>query len=189
AGTIIFVSHNRYLVNRLATSILELKTDGFDLYPGTYAEYLDHLGCDHLSGDDPTQTKTKPSRMLENKQNSGPKAKGSDKANQPEAQTTKTKAPQKSQPQDQIVRKKINQQLKPLQKESRAAEKLCEELEKDNENFNQTFSQPDYYSKTSPEMIKKQAAEKKECEEKLSWAYRKWETLNQEIETLKEKLQ
>jgi predicted RNA-binding Zn-ribbon protein involved in translation (DUF1610 family) len=61
---------------------------------------------------------------------------------------------------------------------------VCEDLEKENENFNQMFSQPDYYSSTSPETIKKQAAAKKECEEKLSWAYHKWEKLNQEIERL-----
>ena len=30
--------------------------------------------------------------------------------------------------------------------------------------------------------------EKKECEEKLAWAYRKWEKLNQEIETLQKEL-
>ena len=98
--------------------------------------------------------------------------------------TTPTKNRKKTQPQDKIARKKLNQQLKPLKKESSAAEKLCEDLEKENENFNQMFSQPDYYSSTSPETIKKQAAAKKECEEKLSWAYHKWEKLNQEIERL-----
>ena len=178
-GTIIFVSHNRYLVNRLATRVLELKVDGFDLYPGTYAEYLEQLGCDHLSGEDSSKTKASPTRMRELKE----KGSESNKAGKPSV-TTQTKNKKKSQPQDKIARKKLNQQLKPLKKESNAAEKLCEDLEKDNENFNNLFSQPDYYSTTSPETIKKQAVAKKECEEKLSWAYHKWEKLNQEIESL-----
>jgi len=180
-GSIIFVSHNRYLVNRLATRVLELKTDGFDLYPGTYAEYLEQLGCDHLSGDSPEKNKVKPTRMRESKEKIGGKI-------EPET-TDKAVRPQKSKkimPQDKTARKKFNQKLKPLKKESQAAEKLCEELEKENEKLNNLFSQPGYYANTPPETIKKQAAEKKECEEKLSWAYRKWEQLNQEIELLEE---
>ena len=184
-GTIIFVSHNRYLVNRLVTRVLELTVDGFDLYPGTYAEYLEHLGCDHLSGDDPGKTGAKPTRMRETKT-----------AAEPEPQTVtvnladanRKRQKNKNQSQDKIARKKLNQQLKPLKKESSTAEKLCEDLEKENEKLNLMFSQPDYYSTTSPEMIKKQAAEKKECEEKLSWAYHKWEKLNQEIEVLEKQL-
>ncbi len=180
-GTVIFVSHNRYLVNRLATRVLELKSDGFDLYPGTYAEYLEHLGCDHLSGDDPTKNKAKPTRMRE----TGTKPETESQTITVSSQTkNKNRHKNKNQPQDKIARKKLNQQLKPLKKESSAAEKLCENLEKENENFNRIFSLPDYYATTSSEMIKKQTAEKKECEEKLSWAYHKWEKLNQEIETL-----
>jgi ABC-type multidrug transport system ATPase subunit len=180
-GTIIFVSHNRYLVNRLATRVLELTVDGFALYPGTYAEYLEHLGCDHLSGDDPGKTGAKPTRMRETKT-----------AAEPEPQTVtvnladanRNRQKKKNQSHDKMARKKLNQQLKPLKKESGAAEKLCEDLEKENEKFNLMFSQSDYYSNTAPETIKKHAAAKKECEEKLSWAYHKWEMLNQEIEKL-----
>jgi ABC-type multidrug transport system ATPase subunit len=183
-GTIIFVSHNRYLVSRLATRVLELKIDGFDLYPGTYAEYLEQLGCDHLSGDDPSKTKATPTRMRDLKE----KESESSKPEKPGV-VTQTKNRKKSQPQDKIARKKLNQQLKPLKKESSVTEKLCEDLEKENDKLNNIFSQPDYYSTTSPETIKKQAAAKKECEEKLSWAYHKWEQLNQEIEKLEAEFQ
>jgi ATPase subunit of ABC transporter with duplicated ATPase domains len=50
-GTLILVSHNRYFVSRVATRILELKPDGFLDYKGTYAEYLEKYGTDHLSRD------------------------------------------------------------------------------------------------------------------------------------------
>lgn len=183
-GTIIFVSHNRYLVNRLATRVLELKSDGFDLYPGTYAEYLERLGCDHLSGDAPA--KSKPTRMRETKVQSANREKEAKAAPPPDKNSSKKRDPAQSR--DKIARKQLNRQLRPLKKESSAAEKLCEDLEKENEKFNQMFSHPDYYSTTAPEIIKKQAAEKKECEEKLSWAYHKWEKLNQEIETLEKQL-
>jgi len=39
-GTLIFVSHDRYFVERLATRIIEVGQGKATLYPGTYAEYL-----------------------------------------------------------------------------------------------------------------------------------------------------
>lgn len=50
-GTLILVSHNRYFVSHVATRIMELKPDGFLDYKGTYAEYLEKQGVDHLSRD------------------------------------------------------------------------------------------------------------------------------------------
>ena len=188
-GTIIFVSHNRYLVNRLATRVLELKSDGFDLFPGTYEQYLEHLGHDHLSGAVPVKPAS-PSRM---RKTDGEKAKEKKKEEKVSRESQKTAAKKRQgdnrQIQDKTQRKKLNNQLRPLKKESAAAETLCEELEKEKENFNQIFSQPDYYSKSSPELIKKQAAQLKECEEKMAWSYRKWEKLNQEIEVLQKELE
>jgi ATP-binding cassette subfamily F protein 3 len=41
-GTLVFVSHDRYFVERLATKILEVGNGTAVVYPGTYAEYLWH---------------------------------------------------------------------------------------------------------------------------------------------------
>lgn len=50
-GTLIFVSHNRWFVNALATRILELKPEGFEDFSGDYQDYLRHCGDDHLDVD------------------------------------------------------------------------------------------------------------------------------------------
>jgi ATPase subunit of ABC transporter with duplicated ATPase domains len=50
-GTIIFVSHDRWLVSRLATRIVEITPDGLQDFPGTYDEYLARCGDDHLDVD------------------------------------------------------------------------------------------------------------------------------------------
>ncbi len=42
-GTLVFVSHDRYFLNRLATSLLELTTDGAILHPYGFAEYLEKM--------------------------------------------------------------------------------------------------------------------------------------------------
>jgi len=42
-GTLIFVSHDRYFVERLATKIIELGHGQAIVYPGTYTEFLWHI--------------------------------------------------------------------------------------------------------------------------------------------------
>ncbi len=50
-GTVVFVSHDRWFVSEIATRILELTERGPRDFPGTYVEYLERLGDDHLDAD------------------------------------------------------------------------------------------------------------------------------------------
>ena len=52
-GTLIFVSHDRYFVERLATKIIEIGNGTALVYPGTYAEFLWHK--DHREEHSPDQ--------------------------------------------------------------------------------------------------------------------------------------
>lgn len=47
-GTIIFVSHDRWLVENLATRIIEITPEGIDDYLGTYLEFMARKNIDHL---------------------------------------------------------------------------------------------------------------------------------------------
>jgi ATPase subunit of ABC transporter with duplicated ATPase domains len=47
-GTLIFVSHDRHFVSQLATRILELRDDGVRDFRGSYEEYVEREGDDHL---------------------------------------------------------------------------------------------------------------------------------------------
>ncbi len=44
SGTVIFVSHDRYFVKKVATQILDMRTDGVTLYPFGYDDYIEHSG-------------------------------------------------------------------------------------------------------------------------------------------------
>ncbi len=48
-GTLILVSHNRYLVSALADRIFEIQPEGISDFFGSYEEYLQKQGTDHLS--------------------------------------------------------------------------------------------------------------------------------------------
>ncbi|NQZ95762.1 MAG: ATP-binding cassette domain-containing protein [Myxococcales bacterium] len=47
-GTLIFVSHDRWFVGQLATRIIEIAPSGINDFAGTYPEYLERCGDDHL---------------------------------------------------------------------------------------------------------------------------------------------
>jgi ATPase subunit of ABC transporter with duplicated ATPase domains len=47
-GTLIFVSHDRWFVGELATRVIEITDEGINDFPGTWAEYLERCGDDHL---------------------------------------------------------------------------------------------------------------------------------------------
>ncbi len=60
-GTLIFVSHDRYFVERLATKIIEVGNGTAVVYPGTYAEFRWHK--DHpLGQDEPEKPQARASR-------------------------------------------------------------------------------------------------------------------------------
>ena len=50
-GTLILVSHDRWFVGQLATRVIEISDKGIRDYRGSYDEYVDALGDDHLDAD------------------------------------------------------------------------------------------------------------------------------------------
>ena len=50
-GTLVFVSHDRWFVARLANRIVEITEEGITDYRGTYEEYVHTRGDDHLDVD------------------------------------------------------------------------------------------------------------------------------------------
>lgn len=50
-GTIVFVSHDRWFVDKLATRVLEITEEGINDFPGTYTEYVSKDQEDHLSAE------------------------------------------------------------------------------------------------------------------------------------------
>ncbi len=60
-GTVIFVSHDRYFVEKVGTMVLELRPDGYTFFEGNYADFIYRKGTDHL--EQPVSL----SKMLRNK--------------------------------------------------------------------------------------------------------------------------
>jgi ATPase subunit of ABC transporter with duplicated ATPase domains len=50
-GTLVFVSHDRWFVSQLASRIVEIRPQGLNDFRGTYEEYVERCGDDHLDAE------------------------------------------------------------------------------------------------------------------------------------------
>ncbi|HTJ80235.1 MAG TPA: ABC-F family ATP-binding cassette domain-containing protein [Polyangiaceae bacterium] len=93
-GTLIFVSHDRWFVSELATRIVEIEPDGVTSFPGTYEEYLERRGADHLSRErDGGKSATRPPQS-----SPAPKAPAPPKAHAPRPATPTPATPKPAAP-------------------------------------------------------------------------------------------
>ncbi|MBI4887741.1 MAG: ATP-binding cassette domain-containing protein [Acidobacteria bacterium] len=121
-GTLIFVSHDRYFVERLATKIVEIGHGSAVVYPGTYPEFLWHKEHPEQVTRHEAQG-PRPKRLKPEVQSPQPSTHGS----QPKAQGPKPDA-RETRKQDEAERRRKQRALDSLQKriaelESRIAER------------------------------------------------------------------
>jgi len=74
-GTLIFVSHDRWFVSQLSNRIVEITAEGLRSFEGSYAEYVEKCGDDHLDAD----TVVLKVRREKRRKKSDERSKGSDK--------------------------------------------------------------------------------------------------------------
>ncbi len=84
-GTIIFVSHDRYLLNKIATQILEVTKGGTKLYKGNYNDYLKEKEFEALLEATKAAPKVEPKKQYRTKQDRAEDAKRKQRAKELEA--------------------------------------------------------------------------------------------------------
>jgi ATP-binding cassette, subfamily F, member 3 len=143
-GTLIFVSHDRYFVERLATKIIEVGNGTALVYPGSYKEFLWHKAQPRSSGQDGRDRQDGKSRneQARQQQPSGARDQKSVKAAQP---PPKPKV-------DHAEKKRADAEARREQKAAHAKRAKIDELETkiaECENaikeIEQTMSAPGFY--------------------------------------------
>jgi ATP-binding cassette subfamily F protein 3 len=61
-GTVVFVSHDRYFIDGLATSVFEVEHGGVQVFPGNYADYLYRKQAEAASATAPVPAKSEPQK-------------------------------------------------------------------------------------------------------------------------------
>jgi ATPase subunit of ABC transporter with duplicated ATPase domains len=153
-GTLIFVSHDRWFVGRLATRILEISADGINDFRGTYDEYLERCGDDHLDAD---------AVVLK-------------------AKRDKKKSAAKPKPRSREEERAEQKRLKKLSQRRDQVTAEIEKAEARIHEINELFCDPTYFERTPQPEVRKREAEQKKLSAKVEELMAEWEELEGELE-------
>ena len=162
-GTLLFVSHDRWFVSRLANRILEISPKGLNDFKGTYEEYLEKCGDDHLDAE---------AVLLRVKRE---KKKAKEPA-RPNSSPGSAPAPKES-----AAEKKRRREL------SAERDRITTDLEKAEARIgaiNELFCDPSFFDRTPRGEVNKLENEQKSLKSKIDSLMSAWEGLEKELESL-----
>ncbi|MDO5145426.1 MAG: ABC-F family ATP-binding cassette domain-containing protein [Eubacteriales bacterium] len=148
-GTVFYVSHDRYFINRTATRILDLSPEGIVNYKGNYTYYLEQKEAGNVEADSDSVT-------------SLPK--------ESDAPVLSSKEDWKKSREEAARQRKIENEIKKLEKE-------IARLEEENEQIKEEMSRPDIA--TDVERLMELSTSYEKNEEQLLTLYEHWEELSE----------
>jgi ATPase subunit of ABC transporter with duplicated ATPase domains len=156
-GTLIFVSHDRWFVSQLADRIVEISPKGLQDFPGTYEEYIDRLGDDHLDAEAVLRVK----RAQQKKAKAGTNGDGAPLSERDRLSRQKTLAKRR----DELTAK-------------------VEKAESRIHEINELFCDPTFFDRTSREQVKKLEQEQKRLSTEVDGLMGEWEGVETELTAL-----
>lgn len=156
SGTVLYVSHDRYFINRTASRILELENGSFTGYLGNYDYYLEKKAENTLS-------------VPETDGASPPAAGGSREGNPSSSAASSLKQDWQSQKEALAAQRKKENALKRCESE-------IERLEKRSMEIDEEMTRPDVC--TNVAKLQELAREKEQIEENLLLQMEEWESLS-----------
>ena len=163
-GTVLYVSHDRYFINKTATRILELFENRFDNYIGDYDYYLEKKEDVRKYG----------GSVLDASANS-------QKARTSAVQNPEIKSEQKT---DWELQKEYKKNLQKLQRDLKSTEEEIQKLEARNEELDDDYMNPDIAADVGRLMELHKEHEKNDA--RLGDLYENWETISEQLEELKQ---
>jgi len=155
-GTLLFVSHDRWFVQQLATHIVEITPQGLRDFAGTYEEYLERCGDDHLDAE----------AVLLRVRREKRKAK--------EAESARAG---RSDGETQRLRKKLAARRDQLTAEIERAEQRIHAI-------NESFCDPRFFESTPREKVRKMESEQGQLSTKIAAWMSEWERVESELAAL-----
>jgi ABC-type glutathione transport system ATPase component len=156
-GTLIFVSHDRWFVAQLATRVVEITRDHIEDFHGTYDEYLERCGDDHLD----SEAVLRKAREEKRRQ----------------------RAVKEQTPADQ---RELVKRRKQLDAELARVNQQIATTEGRINAINETFCDPTYFERSDAATVRKLEREQNELKGKLDTLLLDWERLERDLEALRE---
>ncbi|PYN33269.1 MAG: hypothetical protein DME01_19090 [Candidatus Rokuibacteriota bacterium] len=154
-GTIVFISHDRYFINRIATGIVEVTHGTLVTYLGSYDDYLDAKARAAAAA---SVVPTPRPRVV-----APPPAR-------PEP------APRASRPESSRRAGKVAKDVRELRRRLEDVERQIHQLEARLAEIGERLGDPAFYA--DGERVRAVAAERKSAEEQVTWLMREWEQLS-----------
>ncbi len=154
-GTLLLVSHDRWFVSKLADRILEISPNGIQDFRGTYEEYVENCGDDHL---DVEQAVLK-------------------------ARRDKRKARDRTRP-NNASDKELKRKRNRLQKRQRELMEQIEKAEARVHEINELFCNPGFFDKTPAGEIRKLEKEQKDMGSRVDELMESWSAVEEELAEL-----
>ena len=162
-GTIVFISHDRYFINRIATKVVEVDRGTLTTYLGSYDDYLAAKASDAEPPAPPPE---------------------------PEARQVAVPAPARPAPApgptrgERRERKEIAREIKAIETRLRAVETQIHEMEARLEEIGLSLADPDLYR--DGQRAREIAQARKDIEERVAWLMKEWEDLSVQLASVKE---
>ena len=168
-GTLIFVSHDRWFVSRLASRVVEIRPGEILDYQGSYEEYVHFSGDDHLDADTVVlkakRDKQKPSRP------SGEWGQGRKRDDERASDASPTPA---------MIEKRLNK----LDRRRDELTAVLDAAESRIARIDETFCQPGYYDQTAPDEVAALEGERNQLKDDVDRHMEEWAELEREVESL-----
>ena len=166
-GTLVFVSHDRWFVGRLANRIVEITTEGIRDYRGTYEEYVHFRGDDYLDAD----TVVQKARREKRARNRDARASGAVGGAGRSAGGARRGA----------VRKPTRRERELKARGGRLTDRI-EVAEARVAEIDAVFAAPSFYETAGPDEVGALQAERRGLTEEIARLMREWEDVEAEIE-------
>jgi ATP-binding cassette, subfamily F, member 3 len=154
-GTIVFISHDRYFINRIATGIVEINRGALVTYLGSYDDYLD------------TKARVALEPAVVPKPGSRPVAPPAARP-EPAVRAPRPESPKRAGQVAKDVRE-LRRRLEDVERQIHALEARLAEI-------GERLGDPAFYA--DGERVRAVAAERKNAEEQVTWLMREWEQLS-----------
>ncbi|MBR0411830.1 MAG: ABC-F family ATP-binding cassette domain-containing protein [Eubacterium sp.] len=153
-GTVLYVSHDRYFINRTASRILDLSPEGIINYKGNYNYYIEQKAAGNITADSDSVAGMSP---------------GTDSAR---ADKASSKEDWKKAREEAARQRKLANDLKKTEHEIHI-------LEQENDQIQKDMNHPDYSS--DPEKLLALSEKYEQNETALLTLYERWEELSEKI--------
>jgi ATP-binding cassette subfamily F protein 3 len=155
-GTIVFISHDRYFINRIATRVLEVAAGALTTYPGNYDDYVEATTRSVVA------SPPEPPPALR---------RGAD--------TSAPAGPRQRTDGGRSGRERPTPAVKTLRRRLEEIERQIRDLEARLREFAEVLSDPALYK--DGDRVRTVATERKSAEERVAWLMREWEELSVEL--------